>query len=247
MECKVCTKCNTEKEIQHFQEYKGKYKAICRPCTYALYHRKSHLKRLRAAGKVPRAEKPLKPKELKLQENNERRKRKRAELKAARPVTDKPVKEQKPKRIPLTPEERKQRRYESKKRYRASNPGKLTEEKKRYYHRIKNRPEVKIAKNLRKRLKEYLKQGVTIGSSKSMFGCTPDGLRQHIERQFQFGMTWDNYGEWHVDHIQPVCSFNLADSEERMKVNHYTNLRPLWAKDNIKKALEDKKLKFVGV
>ena len=50
------------------------------------------------------------------------------------------------------------------------------------------------------------------------------------------GMTWDNYGEWHIDHIKPCSSFNMLIEEERKRCFHYTNLQPLWAIDNIKKS-----------
>lgn len=139
----------------------------------------------------------------------------------------------------LTEEQRK-KRYEAKKRYRAKYPEKLAAEKRRRYHRIKNDPQFKIAKNVRKRLKKYLGQTEKIGSSKKMFGCTPAELREHIEKQFEEGMNWDNYGEWHIDHIKPVCAYDLTIPGEKDKVNHYSNLRPLWAGENQDKAVTDK-------
>ena len=65
-------------------------------------------------------------------------------------------------------------------------------------------------------------------------GCSPEQLKTHIESLFQEGMTWDNYGKkgWHVDHIRPVSSFK---PEEWDQINHYTNLQPLWAEDNLLK------------
>lgn len=63
-------------------------------------------------------------------------------------------------------------------------------------------------------------------------GCSAEELKTHFESLFLEGMTWDNYGEWHVDHIRPVSSFA---SEEWEQINHYTNLQPLWAKDNLSK------------
>ena len=50
------------------------------------------------------------------------------------------------------------------------------------------------------------------------------------------GMTWENYGEWHLDHMRPCASFNLEDPEEQKKCFHWTNLQPLWAKDNLAKS-----------
>lgn len=57
--------------------------------------------------------------------------------------------------------------------------------------------------------------------------------KKHIERQFVKGMNWDNYGEWHIDHIIPLASAKTL--EELNKLCHYRNLQPLWAKDNISK------------
>ena len=48
-------------------------------------------------------------------------------------------------------------------------------------------------------------------------------------------MSWDNYGEWHIDHIRPMASFNLQEQEEQLKCCHYTNLQPLWAEENLRK------------
>jgi len=71
-------------------------------------------------------------------------------------------------------------------------------------------------------------------------GCTAEELKAYLESLFTEGMTWENYGKdgWHVDHIRPVCSFS---AEEWEQINHYANLRPLWAEDNIAKGREDKK------
>ena len=67
-----------------------------------------------------------------------------------------------------------------------------------------------------------------------ILGCTFEEFKIHLERQFKNGMSWDNQGDWHLDHIYPV---SLAKNEEELiKLNHYTNFQPLWAIDNIKKS-----------
>lgn len=67
-------------------------------------------------------------------------------------------------------------------------------------------------------------------------GCSFDEARQRIESQFTRGMTWDNCGSfWHLDHIVPMSSFDLSNLKDRILVNHISNLRPLRAKENIRK------------
>ena len=66
-----------------------------------------------------------------------------------------------------------------------------------------------------------------------VLGCTFEEFKEHLEKQFKDGMSWENQGKWHLDHIHPV---SLAKSEEEIiKLNHYTNFQPLWAEENIRK------------
>ena len=68
----------------------------------------------------------------------------------------------------------------------------------------------------------------------SILGCSFEFFASHIEEKFQEGMTWENYGEWHLDHIVPV---SLGETEEEItELNHYTNFQPLWKVENIRKA-----------
>lgn len=78
-------------------------------------------------------------------------------------------------------------------------------------------------------------------------GYTTEELKIHLEEQFTDGMSWGNYGQWHIDHIKPVCSFGYisCESEEFKECWSLTNLRPLWAIDNIKKGAQDRKLKLI--
>ena len=66
-----------------------------------------------------------------------------------------------------------------------------------------------------------------------LLGYSAIELKEHIESIFTEGMSWDNHGEWHIDHIIPVSSFDK--SEKMSVVNSLDNLQPLWAKDNLSK------------
>ena len=77
-----------------------------------------------------------------------------------------------------------------------------------------------------------------VNKSKStikLLGCSPEELWKHLESKFQPGMTRENHGKWHIDHIRPCSSFDLTDATQQSKCFHYTNLQPLWAVDNLKK------------
>lgn len=88
---------------------------------------------------------------------------------------------------------------------------------------------------VRNRLSKALAGQTKLGLTKRWLGCTPAELVAHLEAQFQPGMSWENRGEWHVDHIRPLASFDLSDPEQRATACHYTNLQPLWAADNLAK------------
>jgi hypothetical protein len=92
----------------------------------------------------------------------------------------------------------------------------------------------KLSNYLRSRLTHAVR-GKNIGSAVRDLGCTIEELKAHLESKFLPGMSWDNYGRtgWHIDHIVPISSFDLTVLEELKKACHYTNLQPLWAKDNI--------------
>ena len=71
-----------------------------------------------------------------------------------------------------------------------------------------------------------------------LIGCDLNFLKEHIEKQFKSGMSWNNWSKygWHLDHIKPCASFNLTKDEEQKKCFNFTNLQPLWATENLKKS-----------
>lgn len=82
-----------------------------------------------------------------------------------------------------------------------------------------------------------MKHGYKSDKTEKLIGITIKELKLYIEKQFKDDMTWDNYGfyGWHIDHIIPLSSFDLTKAEEQKKAFHYTNLQPLWAKENMQK------------
>ena len=121
------------------------------------------------------------------------------------------------------------------------NKDKITKrERARYKERYANDLDYKMKRVLRSRLRGALKNYVNKGKVKSkqtmiLIGCSLEDLKKHLESQFTGGMSWDNHGEWHIDHIIPCSSFDLSLTEEQERCFCYTNLQPLWAKDNIAK------------
>lgn len=70
-------------------------------------------------------------------------------------------------------------------------------------------------------------------NTNKILGYSPKDLKEHLEKQFKDGMNWDNYGEWHIDHIIPISS--ATNLEEGIKLSKLENLQPLWGVDNIRK------------
>lgn len=93
----------------------------------------------------------------------------------------------------------------------------------------------RIRQSLATRLKSAVKGFYKSARTLELLGCTVAELKRHLQIQFRPGMTWDNYGEWHIDHIRPCASFDLTDPEQQRQCFNFKNLQPLWAKDNLSK------------
>ena len=115
-------------------------------------------------------------------------------------------------------------------------------ENKRNYERTRkhNDPLYKLISNFRTAIYQVLKEN-NIGKNGHYFeilGYTPEELINHIEKQFKDGMTWDNYGDFHIDHKIPISSFNIKEigDSEFMKCWSLSNLQPMWGEENIRKS-----------
>jgi len=131
-------------------------------------------------------------------------------------------------------EQNREERKEQQKAYRKQN-----RDKRRIYKRNKHKTDLnfKLSQNLRTRVRAALNGKCKSKNTLKLLGCSVDFLKKHIESQFEPGMSWENYGfdGWHVDHIVPCVSFDLSAPEQQQKCFNYTNLQPLWAKDNLSK------------
>ena len=133
-----------------------------------------------------------------------------------------------------------------------NNPTKVKESKQKYYNNntdkeqfrnnqyAQNRKKIDIVFKVscvsRTRLIEFLKIKNITKKNKTFnyIGCTPQFLKEYLETKFVSGMSWDNHGEWHIDHIIPL---SLSKTEEELyKLCFYKNLQPLWAEDNLIKS-----------
>jgi hypothetical protein len=92
-------------------------------------------------------------------------------------------------------------------------------------------PVFKLRMYLRTRLYQTLK-GLKKTSALNLLGCEIEDFKVYIANKFLKDMTWENYGEWELDHIKPLALFNLCDIEEQKKAFHFTNFQPLWKLDN---------------
>lgn len=103
--------------------------------------------------------------------------------------------------------------------------------------RLKNDPIFLIKYRLRTRFYQYVKRGLAKKQVKTseLIGCDWKYLKNHLQRRFKKGMSWQNFGEWHIDHIKPMAHFNLLDVKEQYECCNYKNLKPMWAFDNLSK------------
>ena len=126
-------------------------------------------------------------------------------------------------------------------KWREKNIDKHREYKRKYEkHRKDTDPLYKLISNFRTAIYQVLKESNVEknGHYFDILGYTPEELINHLEKQFTEGMTWENYGEFHIDHKLPISSFNIKEigDEEFMKCWSLDNLQPMWGEENIRKS-----------
>jgi hypothetical protein len=126
---------------------------------------------------------------------------------------------------------------------RQDNPTRVHEiERASYYRRLETSVPFKIRKRLSARIHHSLVHGKQGHSWEALVGYSVEDLIEHLESLFKPGMTWGNYGQWHIDHIRPVASFHFAtyDDPDFKACWSLSNLQPLWAIENLRKGHRDR-------
>ena len=120
------------------------------------------------------------------------------------------------------------------KKYNIVNKDKINNSKRKYYEKNIH---IFIWRTLLKRTIHQFNNKKN-NSTINILGYTPNQLKIHLESKFTENMNWTNYGEWHVDHIRPITSFNIKEigDPEFMLCWSLSNLQPLWGIDNIRKS-----------
>jgi hypothetical protein len=233
MESKICKKCGELKFLAEFNKRassKDGYRYECKNCqkeTSEIYYKQNK-------------EKILERSKHYYDNNVENYKKKHSEY-----YHDN--KETYSQRVKKYQQDKKEIYKERSKLWASKNTNKINDAKVRFktknpnYHtnyisnRKKNDPLFKLTVNLRRRVILFLNEKNIHKNNKTfeIVGCTPMELKEYLENKFIDGMTWSNQGEWHVDHIIPLSS--AKTHEDAFRLCHFTNLQPLWAKDNLKK------------
>ena len=229
METKVCNKCCQEKNISSFGKLKSSkdgYRYFCKECRKTI-------------EKDYDSEKALLRKKKWRDNNKDKIKKHYYEVKDSILEYQKKYRKENLDKV----KESKKKYYEENKElikikhktYRTENKGKRNGYEK---WKKKNNVFYVLLTGMRSRLSVYLKKLDITKNNKTfdIVGCSPQSLKEHLEKQFVDGMTWENYGlyGWHIDHIIPLSS--AKNEDELYKLCHYENLQPLWAEDNLKKS-----------
>jgi hypothetical protein len=205
---KTCSKCENLKSFENFYKgklYKDGYRNICKQCVkqYEEENKESRKEYLKNYKEVNKEN--LKLKNKKYREYN----------------SDKII-------------QWKEINKDCFKQYRKDNKVKISNYLKK---RLDNEPVFRFKNNVRRLILHSFKRGrrnfKKLDRTEVILGCKIEEFINHISKKFTEGMTLENHGEWHIDHIIPLAT--AKTKEDVIILNHYTNLQPLWALDNLSK------------
>jgi len=219
---KICTKCDIEKELIFFGKDKSKkdgYRNSCKDCQRE-YSNEYYIKN----------------KEI-INENNKKWKEENKDkLKEINKYYYQNNKEQILTRQHIYFQNNKDKNREIKREYYKKNKDIILDKKKKY---IKKRKEVDklyhLTMSIRSLIKgSFYRRNFDKPRTLNVIGCSYNEFKDYIESLFNENMSWDNYGDWHLDHKVPVSW--ATNEEELYKLNHYSNFQPMWAFENQSKS-----------
>ncbi|MDX1032798.1 HNH endonuclease [Sinorhizobium medicae] len=256
MQVKICTKCGEMKPVGDFYKAKSRHgkvglRADCKDCVRAksakwtadnpdvkaAYNAKYRIEHADALREYIKDWRKNNPEKQKIASKNWYEENKEKAIAASAEWISKNPKKHK-RSMANWYQSNKEATKANNDKWKRENPDKMRE--------YANRSASKRAEDPKYRLECAVKQGVRRGllsGSKAgrrtfeVLGYSPDDLRRHLEKRFQPGMTWDNYGEWHIDHEIPLSAFNYQtpDDIDFKRAWALSNLQPLWAFDNLSK------------
>jgi hypothetical protein len=214
MEKKICTKCLIEKDINEFykrESSKDGFRKECKKCLYIYCKKRLILKGDEYKEKI------------KLEERIKRKNNPSYYNSICKKYRD----------------NNKDKRLNSCKKWNKNNPEKYKEIQKRARVKRRSTPQGNIYHRLSSGIRQSLKKGKEGRSWEKLVGYTCNQLKEHLEKQFKEGMSWDEFlkGKIHIDHIKPVVLFKYESYEDIQFKECWSlsNLQPLWAEDNLKK------------
>ena len=106
----------------------------------------------------------------------------------------------------------------------------------------------RISVSLRNRLNAVLRGNVKVSSVLALLGCSLNEFKKHFQSKFTEGMSWQKFlnGEIHIDHTIPCASYDLSKEAEQRSCFHFSNLQPLWARDNLRKGKRTLQVEITG-
>jgi hypothetical protein len=237
METKVCSKCKEEKKICEFRKRKDSKDGLrteCKECSYLVWKKYRDINFEKISNR--KKNDYIQNREKRLDKVKKYREENIDIIREKDRVRSKEKYKNNPEIIQEYYNKNKELILKYKKTWAKQNHEKIKEQKREYIKKRNSNDFIFNLKNrMRNRLRNYL---TTLNITKKnktfeIVGCTPQFLKEHLEKQFVDGMTWENRSEWHIDHKIPLSS--AKTEEELYKLCHYTNLQPLWVEENLKK------------
>jgi hypothetical protein len=252
---KKCSKCKVEKPFEEFCKQKiqkdGFYPS-CKSCKKK--HYEENKEKIAKGNKIYYEEnkKIISEKSKKYRQNNkqilkEKAKKYREENKELKRESDKKYRN-KLKELGVYKDKKQAEYIKNKEKYKLREKNRIRDYKKEYSDLRKC--EIRTFKYKTRNLiygafKRGTNQFKKNSNTETILGCTIEEFRVYIQSKFTNGMTFENNGEWHLDHIIPLAT--ATTEEEIIKLNHYTNFQPLWAEENLSKGdkIIERQLKLI--